>query len=57
MCQLPNCYADGSRPNLVVADASSLNVEQMEATQILLVDALTQAANNPWLRLLGNSCY
>ena len=57
MCQLPNCWADGIRPNLVVADASSLNVEQMAATQILLADALTQAANNPWLRLLGNSCY
>ena len=57
MCQLPNCCADGSCPNLVVADASSLNVEQMAATQILLADALTQAANNRWLRLLGNSCY
>ena len=57
MCQLPNCCADGSCPSLVVADASSLNVEQMAATQILLVDALTQAANNPWLRLLGNLCY
>ena len=29
----------------------------MAATQILLADALTQAANNPWPRLLGNSCY
>ena len=57
MCQLPNFCAGGSCPNLVVADASSLNVEQMAATQILLADALTQAANNPWLRLLGNLCY
>ena len=57
MCQLPNCGENCSRPNLVVADASSLNVEQMAATQILLADASTQEANNPWLRSLGNSCY
>ena len=57
MRQLPNFCAGGSCPNLVVADASSLNVKQMAATQILLVDALTQAANYPWLRLLSNLCY
>ena len=34
MCQLPNCWADGIHPNLVVADASSLNVEQMAASYI-----------------------